>query len=138
VGIYPPLVSLPSEGRKITLPRRYCQQTGQLLLNGKVIGVGYSGKGVGKNNPKMEQISKVGPIPTGKYTIGPAYIHPQKGPLTLNLSPNGHFTHGRSDFLIHGDSCAHPGNASEGCIVLPRNIRNRIATSGDTLLEVVQ
>ena len=120
------------------MPWRYCQQTGQLLLNGKIIGTGYSGKGVGKNNPNMEQAKNVGPIPRGKYTIGPAYTHPHKGPITMNLTPNGHPTYGRSDFLIHGDSRAHPGNASEGCIILPRNIRNRIATSGDTVLEVVR
>jgi hypothetical protein len=44
------------------MPWCYSQQTGQLLLNGKVIGAGYSGKGVGKNNPKMEQTKNVGPL----------------------------------------------------------------------------
>lgn len=120
------------------MPWRYCQSTGQLLLNGKVIGAGYSGKDIGKNNPKMENVKNNGPIPKGRYTIGSAYTHPHKGTITMKLTPNGHFMYGRTNFLIHGDSRAHPGNASEGCIILPRNIRHRIATSGENVLEVVQ
>ena len=120
------------------MPWRYCQQTGTLLLNDKIIGTGYSGKGVGKNNPNMEQVKNVGPIPRGNYTIGPAYTHPNKGPIAMNLTPNDHTTtYGRSYFMIHGDSRVHPGSASEGCIILTRDIRNRIDTSGDKVLEVV-
>lgn len=54
------------------------------------------------------------------------------------LSPDGHNAHGRTAFLIHGDSRTNPGNASEGCIVLPPAVRIRIAQSGDTTLEVVE
>jgi hypothetical protein len=43
-----------------------------------------------------------------------------------------------STSLIHGDSINHPGDASEGCVVLSRAVRQTIAASGDTDLEVVQ
>ena len=46
--------------------------------------------------------------------------------------------HGRVAFQIHGESRSNPGNASKGCIVLPRSIRERIWTSSDTLLNVVR
>jgi hypothetical protein len=51
-------------------------------------------------------------------------------------SPPGTQVFGRTDFLIHGDSRAHPGEASAGCIILPPDVRRRIAASGDTTLEV--
>ncbi|MGK3131451.1 tlde1 domain-containing protein [Pantoea sp. C8B4] len=46
--------------------------------------------------------------------------------------------YGRAGFLIHGDSVAHPGGASNGCIVMPLNIRHKIWSSGDRQVEVVQ
>ena len=56
----------------------------------------------------------------------------------MSLTPVGHLAHGRSAFLIHGDSTKHPGDASEGCIIFGPHIRQRIATSGDTVLNVVE
>ena len=56
----------------------------------------------------------------------------------MALMPIGHNAHGRTHFLIHGDSIAHPGDASEGCIALSHAARQAIAISGDTELEVVQ
>ena len=44
---------------------------------------------------------------------------------------------GRPIKLVHGDSKEHPGEASEGCIILPRDIRERLSTSRDRLLVVV-
>ena len=43
---------------------------------------------------------------------------------------------GRDGFLIHGDSIVHTGQASQGCIILPRSIREQIAASEDDELEV--
>jgi hypothetical protein len=45
---------------------------------------------------------------------------------------------GRSAFYIHGDLVSAPGQhlASEGCIILAREIRNTIGESGDTSLIV--
>jgi hypothetical protein len=47
-------------------------------------------------------------------------------------------TYGRSGFLIHGDSIQHPGEASEGCIIMPPDARHRIWASGDDSLHVVK
>lgn len=120
------------------MPWQYNQETGRLIRNSQQTGVGYSGHGVGRNNPILENVHNVGPIPRGRYRIGPQHQHQSKGPITMALTPVGHNAHGRTHFLIHGDSIQNPGNASEGCVVLPRPVREAIAASGDTDLEVVQ
>ncbi len=119
------------------MPWEYSQSTGELKHNGLRIAIGYAGKDKGKNNPSMESIPFVGPIPKGLYTIGGPRNTPNRGPYVLDLIPKGHNALGRSEFLIHGDSIKNPGKASEGCIVMPRLIREKIAKSGDKLLKVV-
>jgi len=59
--------------------------------------------------------------------------------VTSNLSYDvaGKEAFGRSDFSIHGDSVAHPGHASWGCIVMPPDPRSVIIKSPDRTLEVV-
>ena len=116
----------------------YRQANGQLWLGEECVGCGYSGCGVGKNNPVMEDVHNVGPIPRGRYLIGPAHDTTTHGPYVLDLTPCDVLgMHGRGGFLIHGDNRHDPGMASHGCIVLPRDIRERIGTSGIELLEVV-
>ena len=44
--------------------------------------------------------------------------------------------HGRTLFRIHGNN--QRNDASEGCIVLPPNVRRLIAVSADRRLEVVR
>jgi hypothetical protein len=56
----------------------------------------------------------------------------------FNLEPDGHDAHGRTQFLIHGDSKLNPGNASEGCIILSAEVRKKIAESGVSRLRVVR
>ena len=121
------------------MPWQYSQKTTELTHNGESIGSGYSGKkGIWRNNPAMEMVKNKGPIPRGQYRIGAARRHPAKGPVTMSLTPVGHRAHGRTAFLIHGDSVKHPGDASEGCIILGPHLRMRIAGSGDTVLNVVE
>jgi hypothetical protein len=117
---------------------QYRQSNGDLSRDGRSIGAGYSGRGVGKFNPTMEGERDVGPIPRGMYRIGAQFDHPTKGPVTMGLNPVGHTALGRSAFLIHGDSREHPGDASQGCIVLGRALRQVVADTGDTQLEVVR
>lgn len=64
-------------------------------------------------------------------------MHATKGPVVMRLTPVGHTPHGRAGFLIHGESRANPGNASEGCIILGRTTRESISASHDADLEVV-
>ncbi len=121
------------------MPWEYNQATGTLSRNGIVVATnGYSGFGIGRNNPMMEDRINVGPIPRGRYTIGRPRISRRTGPHVLNLTPFGHNALGRTDFQIHGDSRTDPGNASNGCIVLPRMIREQISQSPDNIINVVR
>ena len=124
--------------RKLAMPWQYHQRTGQLTWNGRQVATGYSGYRAGRNNPLAEQLRDIGPSPRGEYRIGTSSNVPGKSSVTMALSPVGHSAHGRDGFLIHGDSRAHPGFASHGCIVLDHGTRVRIATSGDRVLEVVE
>lgn len=88
--------------------------------------VGYSGRGEGKNNPAMQFVKNVGPLPCGLYLIGPLTDLENKrgfGPGYLVLSPNpANDMRGRSGFLAHWDKTTSdgigpaPDLASEGCI----------------------
>lgn len=122
------------------MPWHYQQINGWLDKDGILVDkTGYSGFGEGKNNPALEAVHDVGPIPAGEWTIsGPPFDDPEHGPYVLRLYPKvGSQTFGRSGFLIHGDSIEHPGQASKGCIILPRLTRTRIYQSGDTQLYVI-
>lgn len=121
------------------------QSAGELRRDGKVISRGYSGKGRGKNNPSMQGVQGVGPIPRGRYKMVRIYDSSNVGPRTIALDPvdakpgdDIHQETGRSAFRIHGDSIRAPGTASRGCIILPRNVRLAIWASGDRDLEVVE
>jgi hypothetical protein len=116
----------------------YTQATGWLSKSGKNLYRGYSGSPEGKNNPQMEDRHNVGPIPTGKYSIGQPHDTSTHGPYVLSLTPDPkNIMFGRAGFLIHGDSIANPGTASQGCIILPKAARELIYQSGDHDLEVV-
>jgi hypothetical protein len=79
-----------------------------------------------------------GPIPVGGYTIGDPVDGPPLGPVRMRLDPDaGNDMFGRSGFLIHADNSDHDYTASEGCIILPRSVRDRIVNSGDDRLHVV-
>lgn len=112
-------------------------RTGIVGRDGIFKGRGYSGHEAGKNNPDLQQVPNVGPIPVGRWIIEDAHDSLSLGPLVMNLSPKlGTYTYGRSLFRIHGDSKEHSGEASHGCIILAHNIRQEIADSGDSDLEV--
>jgi hypothetical protein len=117
----------------------YSQKTGDLLRNGRIIATGYSGCDDGKNNPSMQAVHEVGPIPQGNWIIsGPPRNTERHGPYVLTLNPAiGTNAFGRSGFLMHGDSVTACGTASKGCVILPRNAREQIWNSGDRDLEVV-
>jgi hypothetical protein len=110
------------------------QSEGALYLDGRRVARGYSGRGEGRNNPAMEIERSIGPIPAGRWRIGPPRTSPRTGPHVMDLTPIDHDAHGRSAFQIHGDNAA--GDASSGCIVLPRAVRERISEGGLRVLEV--
>ena len=119
-------------GRKLT---RVDGVTGKRTL---VDDKGYSGVGGGLNNPDMQYVKDVGPIPQGKWQIGEPRNGGSKGPYVMDLTPDEETdTKGRCDFLIHGDNSKGDFSASEGCIVLGRGIREQIGKSGIDELRVI-
>lgn len=113
---------------------RYDQSSGVLTHRGVFVARGYAGRGAGRNNPALDGVKGVGPIPAGRYRIGRARTSARTGPVVMDLTPIGHDAEGRSAFQIHGDNAS--GDASSGCIILPRPVRERIAASPDRELEV--
>lgn len=115
------------------------QSAGKLFHNGEFMARGYAGFGAGKNNPDLQSKLATGPIPRGQWLITGVYNSKVTGPFTIALAPKaGTDTCGRSAFRIHGDSKTNPGNASHGCIILSRVVRELIWNSGDHSLEVVE
>lgn len=117
------------------MPWEYHQRSGILTSPNGQEYQGYSGYPPHRNAPAAEAVHNEGPIPRGTWAINLTPTN-EKGPLTLRLTPIGHNAHGRSGFLIHGDSTAHPGAGSTGCIVVPRTAREAIIHSGVSTLEV--
>lgn len=115
------------------------QKSGQLWSPlGELVCVGYSGAGVGKNNPQMQWVVNVGPIPQGKYRVGEPRDTNAHGPYVLPLTPGpANEMHGRAGFLVHGDSQSRPGTASQGCIIIRRRFRQAMWESGCLELEVL-
>lgn len=116
----------------------YYQKSGELRTDeGVLLCTGYSGHGEGKNNPDMQHVKAVGPIPRGAYIIGRPYDSKNTGPLTIMLFPHpDNEMFGRGDFRIHGDSVKAPGTASHGCIIAPRAVREKIISGTDKKLIV--
>lgn len=118
----------------------WSQSAGRLYRDGRPVAAGYSGRNVpngqqGRNNPALESVRAVGPIPKGRYSIAAPRTSAQTGPYALDLAPIGHNAMGRSAFQIHGDNAK--GDASSGCIILPRAVREQIWASGLKVIEVV-
>lgn len=125
------------------MPWIYEQATGRLTdPTGNQTATGYSGGNCGKNpdgvnNPSMASAHCIGPIPVGSYTLTPPCDSPATGPFTMPLIPDPeNQMWGRSGFCVHGDTTP-PGNASEGCVILPRSVRESMWASADHQLTVV-
>lgn len=116
----------------------YDSTTGALAWGMAPAGEGYSGHGDGLNNPALQAVPDVGPIPRGLYKIGSFFTDPEKGPIVACLIPLADTnTYGRSGFMLHGDNPAMNHSASLGCVILPHDVRQQIAVSGDTDLQVI-
>lgn len=129
---------------------KYVQSTGKLYdKTGALISTGYSGKARGKNNPALQGVRGMGPIPRGIWKMVRVYNSPNVGPYAIELhavdvTPNNdtHDETGRGAFRVHGDSIKHPGEASNGCIIEPLAVRKKLwpdrgKTPADPLIEVV-
>lgn len=128
------------------------QSTGQISdYSGAVIGTGYSGSGKGINNPDMQSVPDVGPIPCGLWVMevivngaGEWTDYKQKKSPVIRLTPKQETeTFGRSGFLIHGREAgeiigvAETEKSSLGCIIQDHQARVSVARNADKLLRVI-
>lgn len=130
----------PSEGANTLMPSgdrfiTYSQTSGEISFhdgdNHFIIGLGWAGRGIGKNKPEYQGVKETGPLPRGWYRVGKPQIHPTVGPFALRLSPlDGTDMLGRDGFLIHGASSRNFGEESKGCIVAARAVREKIYSLG--------
>lgn len=118
----------------------YEQSTGKLRGTNSLLANAYSGNGEGLNNPALQDVHNVRPIPQGLWHMDELIEYDgEKGPHVIALSPcEGTETFGRSEFRIHGDNDLMNHSASEGCIVAPRFARDRAWEEEDKLLKVVE
>ncbi|ARU83235.1 DUF2778 domain-containing protein [Enterobacteriaceae bacterium 155047] len=97
----------------------------------------YSGRPGYKNDSAYECVKGKGPLPRGTYKIGAPFFHHNTRAWTMRLTPYAaNDMCGRDAFMIHGDSAAHPGSASDGCIIVSLPNRKLIAASSDKILVV--
>jgi len=106
----------------------------------------YSGHGDGVNNPALQPVQGVGPIPQGMWKINAPIKSQHTGPFALPLIPFASTeTFGRGiaePFEMHGDWVGHEGQrlASCGCVISALEGRESvwsIAGAGDNLVTVV-
>lgn len=116
----------------------YSQAAGTLLAPDGFLAVGYAGYETGKNNPTMQHVPDVGPLPRGLYRIvGEPFEHERCGQFCLRLEPDAaNEMFGRAGFLLHGDN--GKGTASHGCIVQDRKSRELVWSEGYREIEVVE
>jgi len=122
----------------------YEQSTGRLYApDGTHTATGYAGGNEGKNpegvnNHDKQNIKSIGPLPVGFYTFGEVVQQSQLGPFAIPLLPDeSNVMSGRGSFYMHGDNMQLNESASEGCLIMPRSVRNECYESGDKQLAVV-
>ena len=114
------------------------QATGYWLTpSGELAAEGYAGRDAGKNNPDMQNVKGIGPLPRGWYTAQEPHDDAVVGKYAMRLVPDpSNEMFNRNSFFMHGDSNEHPGLASHGCIVMPRAVREAFWISGDHRIQV--
>jgi hypothetical protein len=85
----------------------------------------YSGSGAGRNNPAMQGVENIGPIPRGSWSVSGVQqdLHGKAHSNVLRLQADpGTNTFNRHDILVHGDNAT--GTASKGCVIAPAQTRS--------------
>ena len=118
--------------------------TGKLFdPEGNLFSSGYAGGNCGLNpegvnNPAMQFVHNIGPLPEGFYTFGAlvatgSHLGPNSYPL---IPATENEMGGRGGFWVHADT-VRPRCASEGCIVMPGAVRIAMYKSACHILRVV-
>lgn len=118
----------------------YYQATGELYDGDTLLGDGWAGHGDGKNNPAMQNVHDVGPLPQGLYTLEAPITHPHLGPMAYHLQPDpSNEMYGRDGFYIHGPAQDPDkrGQESKGCIIQVRPVRDGLLPYVGQQLKVV-
>jgi len=117
--------------------------TGRMLdPMGNLVATGYAGGDEGRhpegvNNPDMQYVKSIGPLPVGLYYLGTPVPQSRLGKFAIPLTPDkNNIMKDRGGFFVHGDTTPS-GNASEGCIIMPRAVRNAMWASSDHTVQVV-
>jgi hypothetical protein len=120
------------------------QSTGEITdPDGVLRCIGYAGGNCcknpeGINNPDMQQIHLVGPLPVGLYRFGVPVEGSRLGAFAIPLLPDSsNEMFGRSAFFVHGDTSLGNRDASEGCIIAPRAVRQAMHDSPNNQIKVV-
>jgi hypothetical protein len=121
----------------------YEQSTGYLVspTGHRMEPPGYAGHGAGVNNPALENVRDIGPVPEGWYTMQAPIDSQLLGRYAIRLTPDEtNEMYGRNGFFMHGDEIQHSGEelASDGCIVQCLATRQAAWNSLDHRLQVVQ
>ena len=97
----------------------YSQSTGEMVGPDGETMQGYSGYGDGLNNPDMQDVENVGPIPRGNWEVTGyrSTLHGKSHNTVVVLNPLNVDTK-RLHFLIHGGYGPSNPTASNGCIVI--------------------
>ena len=98
-----------TEGIQDKLKMYYHQASGNFIAINEATNaivsdvMGYSGYRLGCNDPEMQQVRNVGPIPTGSWTVGATAVHGTKmGSYAIPVTPDHTTrTYDRSGFYIH-------------------------------------
>jgi len=126
------MVAIIGFGVSANAQYKYYISTGRFVFSDGSSTTGHSGaKGEYRNKSQYTDV-KGGPIPVGTYYITNVK-NDLNGSYHLNvivLSPDsGNNMYGRYDFRIHGDNT--DSTASQGCIILSREHRQKIADDFD-------
>lgn len=112
------------------------QSNGEIRDGGQLVGVGYAGAGEGKNNPAMQEVHNIGPLPCGLYEIGEPKEGTHMGHFAVELIPHdSNEMFGRGEFFWHGDD--GKGTASEGCVCSSYAVRHMAYSGQDRTLKVI-
>jgi hypothetical protein len=120
----------------------YLSRSGALLRSlptghREIVAYGFAGRREGLNDPDLQHVKGIGPLPEGLYTIEAPHDSATTGPYTLRLVPHpNNRMFGRSSFAMHGPNKAAPAESSHGCMVFEITRRRLTWESGDHTLKV--